>query len=623
MTISAAYHEDPYRLFENVLNLVEFDCYVADLDCLERTKATRSDFAPYIQMVLQRTQYELSLELSFRTSKYMPTTMPDFLKNYICGTLVHTCLNSSMLINLAKVYDNNKSIALTKNLIRELAKEFRAPKGYFSDKINKFLSDQDLISDIRHSWGSASCHNAITQNNLTTKGLIYATSIARILGCSHDLNNPEMGYSYDVNNELKLGQLLSYHSLQTPSGVPVQRKVSNFLPSVAGAKVPFTALSLFRYIFGPYETMSGQKTLGGISCPMSNSRKVNPQYQKVHCLSMPNSTCCELEKAVSEHVTPMFKLLKYSIAPQSKVTSDQGEVDDALTLAESLGYSLKLDKRVVNTSPIIAACKFGNGKLTKDCDLFSKTFTTKGLGYSFNVDNFWQIYQNTSMTQAFYKEVHEQSHINGQKLLSNDRGQDYGLQLYIRHVGAPYQTSLYPYNSMPTMTIHNPASIPDFGANSLELAPGLIYDITVTPHVTVTDRDVFNLDKSHWNCLPASETGGLKRFKNYNQQNCVFECRLDRAVQTCNCTPWDFPNVPEETPICHYHVNSACFLPTLKESTDPLDCDCPTDCDSVDYSAIPFTSSLENVYRRGPTLKKYSYRLCIHRKKTTSTVLAP
>ena len=44
------------------------------------------------------------------------------------------------------------------------------------------------------------------------------------------------------------------------------------------------------------------------------------------------------------------------------------------------------------------------------------------------------------------------------------------------------------------------------------------------------------------NCRFRTENQGLKLFKQYSQNSCMFECHLAMATQNCGCVPWDYPH---------------------------------------------------------------------------------
>ena len=52
---------------------------------------------------------------------------------------------------------------------------------------------------------------------------------------------------------------------------------------------------------------------------------------------------------------------------------------------------------------------------------FKRTFTTNGIGYTFNSEPFWDIFQNTSTNQDFYSEMQSKS-INESQTLYYPRG---------------------------------------------------------------------------------------------------------------------------------------------------------------------------------------------------------
>ena len=58
-----------------------------------------------------------------------------------------------------------------------------------------------------------------------------------------------------------------------------------------------------------------------------------------------------------------------------------------------------------NANPRIFMCRYAaSGKLLPpNCNLFKTSITNQGIGYSFNVANFWDIFSHTKYTNLFAK----------------------------------------------------------------------------------------------------------------------------------------------------------------------------------------------------------------------------
>ena len=104
----------------------------------------------------------------------------------------------------------------------------------------------------------------------------------------------------------------------------------------------------------------------------------------------------------------VLKIFRYSIqAPVYK--EDMKELTDIYGNFSFLQYSnvtssSKKDLMTSNTDSRIFLCKYaGKPKewIPEFCDLFFRSITNEGFGYSFNMANFWDIFSNTSSNQNF------------------------------------------------------------------------------------------------------------------------------------------------------------------------------------------------------------------------------
>ena len=93
------------------------------------------------------------------------------------------------------------------------------------------------------------------------------------------------------------------------------------------------------------------------------------------------------------------------------------------------------------------------------------------------------------------------------------------------------------------------------------------------------------------NCKFSDETKGLLVSKRYTRQGCLFECKIKFTAKTCNCTPWNYPQLPGY-PMCGFFGN-LCFhdkMILLKhdifnvEELGSPPCGCYPDCRVIRYS---------------------------------------
>ncbi len=281
-----------------------------------------------------------------------------------------------------------------------------------------------------------------------------------------------------------------------------------------------------------------------------------------------------------------LKVMKYMIAAPGREANEKSERRDRQTINE-LGYTLS--KFVMqNANPVFLACKYGNNPMQSNCNLFRKLFTTKGIGYTFNNEAFYKMFINNTDNTAFFKEMHqlENDDTHGPKIITLN-GKKRSFEFILNHI----KTNAI--SSSNRLMIHSPYTIADARDEAIDLAPGMMYDIFLTPSVTVTDRKGLQLDYTQRKCFSARENSNLKIFRSYSQSACLFECQLTKAIEKCNCTAWNYPSVNNKVNLCWFEVANTCFEETMEE-LDPQSCDCPNDCDSIHYN-IGISESFLNV----------------------------
>lgn len=74
--------------------------------------------------------------------------------------------------------------------------------------------------------------------------------------------------------------------------------------------------------------------------------------------------------------------------------------------------------------------------------------------------------------------------------------------------------------------------------------------VSVKTTVTICSPQVKALPISDRECVFPEEKG-LKYFKGYKEINCDIECRMDKALEVCDCLPYYYPNF-QNFLICNY-----------------------------------------------------------------------
>ena len=108
------------------------------------------------------------------------------------------------------------------------------------------------------------------------------------------------------------------------------------------------------------------------------------------------------------------------------------------------------------------------------------------------------------------------------------------------------------------------------------------FSIVVTPRVLESNDDVRSLLISDRHCKFSDETDDSSLFQIYSHNGCLFECLWRQAQELCDCIPWKYPQLGDETQICDF-VGNVCFRDILNEGARVLNCSCPVDCSKISY----------------------------------------
>ena len=315
------------------------------------------------------------------------------------------------------------------------------------------------------------------------------------------------------------------------------------------------------------------------SCPMETlmleMSYASSKPQSICITSGLEPGCCQLERDIGENKELVLKVMKYTLPPVTKEIKETGDIGDLAKVSPMFQY--KVAEQPVGTSgALVSSCRF-NGK---ECShLFDRFYSTEGIGFSFNHDKFWNIFKSTPQNKVFFEEVFDKSEKEPDVFMNSGHGQAFSLELYIRMSDLQQSsTSLGNY-----VTIHSPFEIADFGGSYIELEPGWTYTFNVVPSLTETDSAALSLAAKDRNCLGDGDQHNLKAFRRYTQTACMFECHLKLATKVCNCTPWDYIMYDSFVPLCHKIKTEDCFKKILREVVDPHDCNCPSNCKTIEY----------------------------------------
>ena len=145
------------------------------------------------------------------------------------------------------------------------------------------------------------------------------------------------------------------------------------------------------------------------------------------------------------------------------------------------------------------------------------------------------------------------------------------------------------------LKIHPTNELPQFlpdgwkqkDTESLSLVAGHEYFIEITPIGQSVTSHFKSMKYEDRDCYLSNEKSELSVLKNYSQQNCRYECKVNFATEKCGCIPWDFPLKPKNLTGYECDVfGRTCFFNAIKQfiATEETIClHCKDDCEYMHY----------------------------------------
>ncbi len=107
----------------------------------------------------------------------------------------------------------------------------------------------------------------------------------------------------------------------------------------------------------------------------------------------------------SNNIDLVYKLKKQTMEPSSKNPAEKSELKDVDKFRQILQsqYDYKMNNEaVLDDYAAMLACRFGDTVLTEECSMFASSFSSTGIGYTFNTLPFLNMFKNTSSNFAYY-----------------------------------------------------------------------------------------------------------------------------------------------------------------------------------------------------------------------------
>ena len=147
------------------------------------------------------------------------------------------------------------------------------------------------------------------------------------------------------------------------------------------------------------------------------------------------------------------------------------------------------------------------------------------------------------------------------------------------------------------MQIHESKGFPQilYGVNqdedlrSISLKPGYEYLIELQPYGQVSSEDFKEMSLKKRKCRLMHETIAGATHPIYTRRNCLYDCHIQKAFETCFCVPWDFTKNVKHAKECDI-FGRTCFFNKIANLTHTMERDscshCEDECDWIQYKRV-------------------------------------
>ncbi len=325
--------------------------------------------------------------------------------------------------------------------------------------------------------------------------------------------------------------------------------------------------------------------------------------------------CCAMTKPFKRKVGVILSLMKYAIQ-SPHFTQSLRETENDLAMANEYfmtkTYNLSRVSDLVNTNPRVFTCKY-NGNFPSlfgdtRCNIFKRSLTNEGFGYTFNSVDFWSKHNKKNQFNHLFFDTMFPASTNDQVYYPEAIGVDYGLFFTVQLSRFEKEALQNNKRIFPKvrLAIHDPKVPADLRGSGIDVQPGYVTTFFVTPNKVKSSDDMKAIEVERRGCMFDFENGGLNIFANYTQKGCQFECSLNVAAKTCQCVPWNYPQANSSLDTCDY-MGVNCFervsklkkttcrylffsfflapsLQKMAQASTTSNCDCPADCNLVYYT---------------------------------------
>lgn len=409
-----------------------------------------------------------------------------------------------------------------------------------------------------------------------------------------------------------------------PSQVAFHQVLNNLTQMIAGEPWPISLLELAHFLsFPPIPTNRNspwnpfKRFLEGcLSCDADQYGKI----RRSHCetghdpnIYRTSARCFHIGEFLKDKHDVAMKVMKYSMQPPVLMQPYKEYLQDFNHSSQFGGMNKPLEFGARHDSeyhrihtktfnPRIFACALGSSLMDQeklrpsDCKLFSRSYSSYGVAYTFNSKPHGEILRNTSENRhqmdVLGISTRSSSHLHR---VTPETGSFNILQLTLQLSETHFHGSLTHGNSESKfrLSLHDPDSLADLRDDFITLHAGKHHILKVEASLDKASDGIRSMHETVRGCLfPEESEGRLDLFKSYSQSGCLLECNLKEAYKICRCLPWNYLHFNASlvytsklglTDLCDFEGNF-CVERVLESKNNYEGCGCLPSCNKAVFT---------------------------------------
>ena len=188
----------------------------------------------------------------------------------------------------------------------------------------------------------------------------------------------------------------------------------------------------------------------------------------------------------------------------------------------------------------------------ENCNLFRRSFTTVGMGYTFNneveeklvKEDFRnaELSPNTAREPSYMKSTGSDSFLTVVIENNAEEVERYKNRKILSGKLEKKEAAHKP-NEI-TVSLHNPKEPADtkfVPSTSIRIPLGQSTTFFITPKAREIDESGRDLGETKRKCRLTEDTKDLDIYNIYSKVACLLECKIKKSIKRCGCVPWNYP----------------------------------------------------------------------------------